>query len=95
MALKVVHQELLNYLLVAEADFKDRFPPLKRNQFCPAKRSTTLLQWIETYIVETECQSVLAQEELCSKICMAVEKFSPNRRWQIDTLIKVMCLGKT
>ena len=24
---------------------------------------------------------------------MAVEKFSPNRRWQIDTLIKVMCLG--
>ena len=33
------------------------------------------------------------KEELCSKICMAVEKFSPNRRWQIDTLIKVMCLG--
>ena len=22
------------------------------------------------------------------RICMAVEKFSPNRRWQIDTLIK-------
>lgn len=52
--IKSMTKELLNYLLVAEADFK---------------------------------------EELCSKICMAVEKFSPNRRWQIDTLIKVMCLG--
>ena len=52
--IKSMTKELLNYLLVAEPDFK---------------------------------------EELCSKICMAVEKFSPNRRWQIDTLIKVMCLG--
>merc|ERR1719343_1028472 len=33
------------------------------------------------------------KEELCSRICMAVEKYSPNRRWQLDTLIKVMCLG--
>merc|ERR1719446_1835218 len=47
-------KELLNYLLVAEIDFK---------------------------------------EELCSRICMAVSKYSPSRRWQIDTLIKVMCLG--
>lgn len=52
--IKSMTKELLNYLLVAENDFK---------------------------------------EELCSKICMAVEKYSPNRRWQIDTLIKVMCLG--
>ncbi|CAJ1410681.1 unnamed protein product [Effrenium voratum] len=53
--IKSMTKELLNYLLVAEPDFK---------------------------------------EELCSKVCMAVEtKFSPNRRWQIDTLIKVMCLG--
>jgi AP-1 complex subunit gamma-1 len=33
------------------------------------------------------------QEEICGKICSAVAKYSPNRRWQIDTLIKVMCLG--
>lgn len=33
------------------------------------------------------------KEDLCSRICMAVEKYSPSRRWQIDTLIKVMCLG--
>jgi AP-1 complex subunit gamma-1 len=33
------------------------------------------------------------QEDICSKICAAVAKFSPNRRWQIDTLIKVMCIG--
>jgi len=52
--IKSMTKELLNYLLVADTDFK---------------------------------------EELCSRICLAVEKFSPNRRWQIDTLIKVMCLG--
>jgi len=52
--IKSMTKELLNYLLVADTDFK---------------------------------------EELCSRICMAVEKYSPNRRWQIDTLIKVMCLG--
>eukprot|EP00933_Yihiella_yeosuensis_P042198 TRINITY_DN36732_c0_g1_i1.p1 TRINITY_DN36732_c0_g1~~TRINITY_DN36732_c0_g1_i1.p1 ORF type:complete len:856 (-),score=187.40 TRINITY_DN36732_c0_g1_i1:76-2556(-) len=52
--IKSMTRELLNYLLVAETDFK---------------------------------------EELCSRVCMAVEKYSPNRRWQIDTLIKVMCLG--
>jgi len=33
------------------------------------------------------------KEDLCSRICMAVSKFAPSRRWQIDTLIKVMCLG--
>ena len=27
------------------------------------------------------------KEELCSKLCMAVEKFSPNRQWQIETLL--------
>lgn len=51
---KNMTKEFLNYLLVAETDFK---------------------------------------EELCSRICMAVEKYSPDRRWQLDTLIKVMCLG--
>merc|ERR1719440_1616700 len=52
--IKMMTKELLNYLLVAETDFK---------------------------------------EELCSRICMAVEKYSPSRRYQLDTLIKVMCLG--
>lgn len=52
--IKNMTKELLNYLLVADADFK---------------------------------------EELCSRICMAVARYSPSRRWQIDTLIKVMCLG--
>jgi AP-1 complex subunit gamma-1 len=52
--IKNMTKELLNYLLVADTDFK---------------------------------------EDLCSRICMAVSKYSPSRRWQIDTLIKVMCLG--
>jgi len=52
--IKNMTKELLNYLLVAESDFK---------------------------------------EDLCSRICLAVDKYSPNRRWQLDTLIKVMTLG--
>merc|ERR1719409_1867440 len=47
-------KELLNYLLVADTEFK---------------------------------------EDLCSRICMVVERFSPNTRYQIDTLIKVMTLA--
>lgn len=43
-----------------------------------------------TYLLVAETDF---KEELCSKLCMAVEKFSPNRQWQIDTLIKIMCLG--
>jgi len=30
---------------------------------------------------------------LVLKICMCVDRFGPNRRWQIDTLVKVMCLA--
>jgi len=33
------------------------------------------------------------KEDLCSRLCLVVERYSPNRRWQIDTLIKAMCLG--
>jgi len=52
--IKKMTKDMLNFLLVADQDFK---------------------------------------EELCSRICLAVEKYSPDRRWQLDTLIKVMCLG--
>eukprot|EP00921_Rhytidocystis_pertsovi_P022295 GHVQ01035654.1.p1 GENE.GHVQ01035654.1~~GHVQ01035654.1.p1 ORF type:complete len:847 (+),score=135.48 GHVQ01035654.1:197-2737(+) len=31
--------------------------------------------------------------DLVTKICVAVDRFSPNRRWQVDTLIKVFCLA--
>ena len=51
---KHMMKELLNFLLVADADVK---------------------------------------EELVLKICMCVDRFGPNRRWQIDTLVKVMCLA--
>jgi len=33
------------------------------------------------------------KEDLCGRLCMVVDRYSPNRRWQIDTLIKIMCLG--
>ncbi|CAD7973073.1 unnamed protein product [Amoebophrya sp. A120] len=51
---KATMKELLNFLLVADADVK---------------------------------------EELVLKICHCVDRFGPNRRWQIDTLVKVMCLA--
>lgn len=31
------------------------------------------------------------KEDLCMRICHVVERYAPSRRWQIDTLIKVMC----
>jgi len=52
--IKHMTKELLNYLLVADVEFK---------------------------------------EELVSKICMCADRFSPNKRWQVDTMIKVMCLA--
>ncbi|KAJ3438163.1 ap-1 complex subunit gamma [Anaeramoeba flamelloides] len=31
--------------------------------------------------------------DITAKICTAIEKFSPNDKWQIDTLIKVLTIG--
>eukprot|EP00397_Hematodinium_sp_SG-2012_P004003 GEMP01004013.1.p1 GENE.GEMP01004013.1~~GEMP01004013.1.p1 ORF type:complete len:860 (+),score=180.19 GEMP01004013.1:211-2790(+) len=52
--IKAMAKELLNFLLVADLEFK---------------------------------------EDLVSKICLCVDRYSPNKQWQIDTLIKVMCLA--
>lgn len=32
-------------------------------------------------------------KELTNKICSIVDKHSPNRRWQVDTIIKVLTLA--
>ena len=52
---KSIVKELLNYLLVAEADFK---------------------------------------KELSNKICQICEKYAPTRKWQIDTVIKVLTMSE-
>lgn len=51
---KSIVKEMLNYLLVAEADF---------------------------------------MQDLTWKICSSIEKYSPNRRWYVDTLIRVLTLA--
>ena len=51
---KSIVKEMLNYLLVSEADF---------------------------------------MQDLTWKICTSIEKYSPNRRWYIDTLIRVLTLS--
>lgn len=33
------------------------------------------------------------KEELANKICMAVEKYSPTKKWHVDTVIKVLTLA--
>lgn len=48
-------KELINYLLVADNEFK---------------------------------------KELSNKICMACEKYAPNKKWHIDTVIKVLTLSE-
>ena len=52
---KSIVKELLNYLLVAEPDFK---------------------------------------KELSNKICQICEKYAPTRKWQIDTVIKVLTMSE-
>jgi len=52
--IKHMTKELLNYLLVADLEFK---------------------------------------EELVSKVCLCADRFSPNKRWHVDTMLKIMCLA--
>lgn len=33
------------------------------------------------------------KEELANKICMAVEKHAPNKKWHVDTVLKVLTLA--
>jgi len=34
------------------------------------------------------------KKELSNKICMAVEKYAPNKKWHVDTVIKVLTLSE-
>jgi AP-1 complex subunit gamma-1 len=52
---KSIVKELINYLLVAENDFK---------------------------------------KELSNKICMCCEKYAPNKKWHVDTVMKVLTLSE-
>lgn len=52
---KSIVKELINYLLIADTEFK---------------------------------------KELSNKICMACEKYAPNKKWHIDTVIKVLTLSE-
>ena len=52
---KSIVKELINYLLVADAEFK---------------------------------------KELSNKICQICEKYAPSKKWQIDTIIKVLTLSE-
>jgi AP-1 complex subunit gamma-1 len=33
------------------------------------------------------------KEALVGKVCLAVENHSPSRKWHLDTVVKVLCLG--
>lgn len=52
---KSIVKELINYLLIADSEFK---------------------------------------KELSNKICMACEKYAPNKKWHIDTILKVLTLSE-
>lgn len=52
---KSIAKELLNYLLIADSEFK---------------------------------------KELSNKICMCCEKYAPNKKWHVDTVIKVLTLSE-
>lgn len=34
------------------------------------------------------------KQDLCSKICQTCEKYAPNKKWHVDTVIKVLTLSE-
>ena len=32
--------------------------------------------------------------DLCAKICQTCEKYAPNKKWHVDTIVKVLTLAE-
>jgi len=54
------------------------------------KNIESIIKEMLNYILESEADFL---QELTLKICNSVERFAPNRRWHIDTIIKVLTLA--
>jgi AP-1 complex subunit gamma-1 len=61
-------------------------------QICRNKNVKGIVKELLNFLLTAEKEF---KEELANKICMAVEKYSPTKKWHVDTVIKVLTLAGT
>lgn len=59
-------------------------------QICSASNVKSIVKELMAYLVGAEKDF---KEELANKICMAVEKHAPTKKWHVDTTLKVLTLA--
>ena len=59
-------------------------------QICKSTNIKSIVKELLNFLLTAEKEF---KEELANKICMAVEKYAPTKKWHIDTVIKVLTLA--
>lgn len=59
-------------------------------QICKTTNVKSIVKELLNYLLTAEKEF---KEELANKICMAVEKYAPTKKWHVDTVIKVLTLA--
>jgi len=49
----------------------------------------SLMRELLNYLMSTDYE---ARNELTAKICWVTEKYAPNPRWHVDTILRVMAI---
>jgi len=59
-------------------------------QICKSTNIKSIVKELLNYLLTAEKEF---KEELANKVCMAVEKYAPTKKWHVDTIIKVLTLA--
>lgn len=59
-------------------------------QICKNTNVKSIVKELLNFLLTAEKEF---KEELANKICMAVEKYSPTKKWHVDTVLKVLTLA--
>ena len=59
-------------------------------QICKNTNVKSIVKELLNFLLTAEKEF---KEDLANKICMAVEKYSPTKKWHVDTIIKVLTLA--
>lgn len=59
-------------------------------QICTTQNVKSIVKELLNFLLRAEREF---KEELANKICMSVEKYAPNKKWHVDTCVKVLTLS--